>query len=931
MERLREETSVNRRVWGTRLLVCGLATSICSAALPASGQGAACTYGRVAADKYDRAGSNGGEESHPLRVSGACPFDFAFPVGFYGLYTKLDSGQPWEAAARERTGNHADVLVRLGASGQLVFWRGTSYLPFWKTDSGQWSLPELVARSGDGTADMPDRINRYSHVRLIENTTARVVVHWRYMPDFDNVDWDGVVDELFSVTPDGLVTREVRQGTEKIRDWEDPQNVTVQQLQLRPGGIDEVSFTPGTPQNAPDPAIAGNPVLGPPVGSPVADWKLDDGLAPSHDTTTESVSGTACVIGGPRSLWRAGVSGTALQCDGQRGGVSLPAGDAPTLPGSMTVEAWIAPGSLPELDWAPVVHQSDWGASGYYLGVDPAGKLGFHASIGGQWRSLVDATSLGMRRWHHVAATHDATAGRMTLYVDGHERASLDVPAASIAQVGADVLLCRNSLAMPPVPGRIATGTWPTWYGFDGLIDEVRIHAAALSAGELSQSFAEFSPGAAVSANPDLPLRRLPLEAHPQGAASPAFGASYTHLEYHDAWDDLWRVGDYPDVLVRFDEAPVRMAFWRGTSYGPALVTENGRWVGEQSSENYTDPDEDVSEGSLEHMSDKQTRHSHVRIVENTPARVVVHWRYGLVDSRYIFTEVDPATGWADWADEYWTIYPDGVAARYLERGKIWNGSWTETLVFNQPGEYPEDNLETAAYTVVRTNGAERTYSWSPTPPVIRNEPRPAVGRVNTKSLFKYFSILPARSTMYVYEWDDSGGSSQFSWYNHFPVSQIVSAGWDALLPVHPTSTSLVAAIPGWKDYVLYGMTDQPASSLLPLRRSWSKPPKLKDLTGGTALGYDKAQRAFLVSLAGGSSSLSFLLSGSPTSPIVNPCLVVRNWASDQPATLMVDGASRPSGADFRQGIVRDIDGSQSLIVWLRENAVGPRSFRISR
>ena len=62
---------------------------------------------------------------------------------FGAYYTRLNTGADWEAYSR--TGPHADIVVRLPkAGGQLVFWRGNSYLPYWKTDQGQWDLTEIV-------------------------------------------------------------------------------------------------------------------------------------------------------------------------------------------------------------------------------------------------------------------------------------------------------------------------------------------------------------------------------------------------------------------------------------------------------------------------------------------------------------------------------------------------------------------------------------------------------------------------------------------------------------------------------------------------------------------------------------------------------------------------------------------------------------------
>jgi hypothetical protein len=56
-------------------------------------------------------------------------------IDFGAYYTQLKTGQEWEAFSR--TGKDADIVVQVSkAGGQLVFWRGNSYLPFWKTDKG---------------------------------------------------------------------------------------------------------------------------------------------------------------------------------------------------------------------------------------------------------------------------------------------------------------------------------------------------------------------------------------------------------------------------------------------------------------------------------------------------------------------------------------------------------------------------------------------------------------------------------------------------------------------------------------------------------------------------------------------------------------------------------------------------------------------------
>ena len=49
---------------------------------------------------------------------------------FYAYYTKIDSGQDFEA--HSRTAKHADLVVQFG-EGEVVFHRSSSYLPYWKT------------------------------------------------------------------------------------------------------------------------------------------------------------------------------------------------------------------------------------------------------------------------------------------------------------------------------------------------------------------------------------------------------------------------------------------------------------------------------------------------------------------------------------------------------------------------------------------------------------------------------------------------------------------------------------------------------------------------------------------------------------------------------------------------------------------------------
>jgi hypothetical protein len=127
--------------------------------------------------------------------------------------------------------------------------------------------------------------------------------------------------------------------------------------------------------------------------------------------------------------------------------------------------------------------------------------------------------------------------------------------------------------------------------------------------------------------------------------------------------------------------------------------------------------------------------------------------------------------------------------------------------------------------------------------------------------------------------------------------------------------------------YNIYGMTDLPASGLKTLNRSWNNAAGIEALKGCESSGYDKRQRAYLIRKE--SPTLSWVLKGSEEEPILNPCFVIRNWGSQSPAELKIDGKKISQGSGFRQGIIRDTDGSLTMIIWIRHESFQPVKYQI--
>jgi len=865
-----------------------------------------------------------------ISISLADRFDVS-DDGFYAYYTKVDSGKEFERYSR--TGKYADIVVSLSKpAGKLVFWRGSSYLPYWETSKGRWYVEEMIPRTGDGSGIMPDRVNTYSHVRLIESTREKVVVHWRYEPQFGiseypvrhtGVDAREFVDEYFVISPDGRVTRTVKQGTKKIDDWNDPLNKTTQTFTLTADGISN-KRTEKARLSKSTTAAAGNPLKGPAVAAPAAYWKFDEAKG---DLATEQVGGCNCVISGHKSLWKKGVSGTCLQFDGYSSLVALPRDKAPQITEALTLEAWVAIGAYP-WNWAPIVQQGD--DEGYFLGVNAHGYPGLRLQVGNEWKELVSGRRLSRRRWHHVVGTFEGAASVMAIYIDGTPAGRLNVGSAGLSTTGDDVRIGMAGVARRPTD-RVRKETFDTLYGFDGLIDEVRIYDVALTPEMVLASYDAFNPGRGVCEQPDMERRSLP-----DAAGTGKFEARYTRLRYYETWDNMWRLGEHPNVVVGFDKLPIQYVFWHGTCYIPTIVNEKGQWYSNEFNETWF---RTGGKGCMEPMSDKEGYHNHVRIIENNDARVVVHWRYPLIDVFHVFADYKPETGWSEWSDWYYTIYPDGVA---VKRMRCWTAQgeheWQESMVILGPDQHPQQVLETqSALTLADINGNESRYSWVTGPPSV-DYTNQKIQVINFKADYDAFTIADFTEGNVIS--DVRRPYSAFTWWNHWPVSQILSDGRYASFPDRAAHSSLnhvkfgdytedrSAPTPYHEKILMEGMTNKDASALVPLARSWLHPAGISIHSGCSSEGYDRSQRAYVLTAT--KAPLSFRINASQDSPIVNPCFVVNNWNNSRKARLKINGEAQTPGPKFRRGITRDAQGRKAMIIWLEYESNAPVDFAVS-
>ncbi len=682
-------------------------------------------------------------------------------------------------------------------------------------------------------------------------------------------------------------------------------------------------------------AVLGAAAFGKPQTSvepprPVARWAFENVQA---GRTEDPATGVRDEVRGRFRLLR-GVSGRAIKFDGYTTCVVRKADEAPRLAAAFTVDAWVALAAFP-WNWCPVLGQEKDGQTGYSFGIGPRGEFGLKVSVRGEWLNCVSPARLALKRWTHIAATFDAGDG-IKVYMDGAEVARCPGRGPMAYAANADLLIGANPEKRKPaaIVGQ-GVGTVPGWFAIDGIMDEIRVFDKALGAEELKRVLDSPHP----VEPPDLPARVLP-----SGPPGPGrFGATYAKLRYDEDWDSLWPVGPAADVVVRFDDSPVRVVFWRGTRYSPAWVMENGQWLADQSVEAWDD-----QEGCYEHMEDPRCLFSQVRILESTEARAVVHWRYAPVSSRGHFWRVDEKTSWGLWVDEYYTFYPDGTAVRKVvwptkSLGDESSSEIQETIPLCQPGEGPADILDPAALVLVNMKGETAAYSW----PGPWNDPGSRKGIlpekaniqvVNLKSRFKPFMIFEPGCRMHVYVGRVRKDVSDFSAYNHWPVSLLPSDGRFAVAADRVTSFSISFTDPPrheepdgttWASW-LYGAAERPAEKLAALGRSWASAPGLVVKEGNVRYaGYDISQRAYVLEspwpAASGPAEIG--IAASPDSPLHNFCLVIKGWGGAG-ARIDLDGKTLGPADGLRIGRVPTLTGSD-LVVWVEAVSVKPVRVRV--
>jgi len=659
---------------------------------------------------------------------------------------------------------------------------------------------------------------------------------------------------------------------------------------------------------------------------PVLWWSFDEQTA---GTVKDAACDAKDIIDGNHK-YMPGPSGSALKPDGFTTCIERKAANAPSLDSAFTVEAWIAQAAYP-WNWCPVIAQQDAQNKGYRLAVGPNGDFSLEVAVGGKWQRCVSEKNLlPLREWTHIAGTYDPEKG-ITLFANGKDAGHLDVKGKPDWARDANIRALMNYEKTKPSDIHRPFGTLPGWFSIDGLVDEIKLFDTALEAERIKE---EAAPRDKL-ASPALPPRKMPYG--PEGAGR--FGAYYCKLKYYEEWDNLWRVDEHPDIVVRFDQSATRVVFWRGTRYSPAWVSENGLWMADQSVETWN-----RTQGCYEHMQDRRCRYSHVRIIESNDARVVVHWRYAPVSAHDEIAGEDEKTTRACWIDEYYYIYPDqmGIRKPTWKTGTLPRPvQFQESLPFTDSGQFQDDVINKDFATVANFKGQTETLSFVENPARRQMPADLTIQRYNFRSKNRPSIIFEPgdRMSRAADRQMPSKGLHVPGSCNHWPVGQAACDGRTAQAPDRPTHfLGFPISYPpihekdgrSWWNG-LYSMTEMDMAGLVLAGRSWACAPKLiLKSKGFQCLDYDRAERAYQLSKdkPGADGILELTLDASDDSPAFNPALVVKDW-HPQSLKLKLDGKETPRGGDFRAGARPTLEG-EDVIIWIRTKSTKPLTIELS-
>lgn len=298
------------------------------------------------------------------------------------------------------------------------------------------------------------------------------------------------------------------------------------------------------------------PTCVPPPSGMVSWWpgegNLNDIVGTNHGTSKNGAG------------FSAGKVGQAFSFDGVDDYVLVPDAADLDITTGITIDAWINPSRVDQIDGAPVLAKGPGTSEAYafdlasqslrfYFRDAFSGVDNYHAAQVINW---LTADKVGV--WTHVAASYDAATGNLAVYVNGVQAATASAPAGTLIRTSDDPVSIASRQGSPGI-------------GYDrnfaGQLDEVEIYNRALSQAEIQAIFLAGSAGkcqglgctlSCTASAPssgttgiDLPFRAAASTSNCSGTPTPEWDFGDTgHAAAQDATHSYSAAGSYQWVYT---------------------------------------------------------------------------------------------------------------------------------------------------------------------------------------------------------------------------------------------------------------------------------------------------------------------------------------------------------------------------------------------
>jgi len=330
------------------------------------------------------------------------------------------------------------------------------------------------------------------------------------------------------------------------------------------------------------------------------------------------------------------------------------------------------------------------------------------------------------------------------------------------------------------------------------------------------------------------------------------------------------------------------------------------------------------NQGCSEPMQDKENRYSKAEIIENSPARVVILWRYALGDPNYrIFFN--------EWVNEYYYLYPDGSGVREIQ---FWPNSDVKHEIL-QPqyifptGVIPEQMFEDTTCTVFNLKG-EMTVNLLNKPvfeqPEFAKSWNEEIMRIYLKGRKHPYLIWSKREDIVPNSVNNGliKGDVRRSMGGHWPM-QPMNVDVYSVVGTNKPYHSWLGSVHVYPDpdkqpnrwIHLIGITNQSNSHLITIGKNWLYPAKINLIGKGIHFeGFDTTQKAYIFKNKNTLKPvLTFSFSGVEDN-IIHPVCIVKNISQKVKSIRL--GNTDLDEADFKSGAINNGNEKQ-LIIWMNK------------